>query len=637
MATVIEKISEEIRDAYYGRTPFIMLDTFETGLAREAALKADVIELTVSSELPAPKDKGYYRLIGKDEDYRQSVNFSRSCETLDRLCENGCSPLGKDAVQPQLILLDLLPKADINEKIIEALRRYKEAYNDCIDDHSAIRSSIVIITGDPALLPADVLLYTKIISVPYPTLSEIRSMLPDTSEEEAENIASRLAGLSLMQIRDCIKKLERLGVTHIKEKRNRVIYEIKLQNLRRCGSLLTLYEPKGKSETSVDSIGGMANIKKYIKKIEKDIKTGTISITPSGVGHYKGVLLVGVPGCGKSFIAEVLHKELGITMLKLDMNRMMNSYVGESEKALEKALEQAEALSPCILWIDELDKGLSGATSDSGDGGLFKRLFGYLLQWLSKEKQSPCFVYATANDITGFPPELFRSGRFDAVFGAFMPTAAECREILRNLMVSAENKRAEDYKALGKQPPCPLFRDDCKDETTLDSLLLSAINPVYHPNNNGKDETTHNNGKTKAKPKFLTGADIQKIVKEAVMRLGPVEHTPIAGTDWAHALCRIIADPFITTEGYGDDKLNKITACYVRILRGSAIPTDTAPLFSSESYESNTDSKGISTAKYTGSCPSTHPYDTALFGEISKRLPCIASGIENNAFIRDTK
>ncbi len=633
MATVIEKISAEIRDAFFGRKPLVMTDTFEIGIAERAAVQAGVIEFAEKRMLPL--NKSYYCLIEDDMTrYRESESFSVSLSDLDRLSEKGGCLLkekpDEPPVLPKLIVLDILPslEADAFERLLSSLRKYIRAYENCFDDHSALLSSLVMLTGDPSLLPEDISIYTKIIEVPYPDIAELRGMISAENIYTKEDIASRLAGFTYMQARECISKLERLGITDNKAQRDRVIYEMKLQNLRRHGSLLTLYEPKNRREvekTELDKkLGGMENLKDYIKKIKADLKSGAISITPSGVGHYKGILLVGVPGSGKSYMAEVLQEELGITMLRLDMERMMNSYVGESEKALGKALEQAEALSPCIVWIDELDKGLSGASAQSGDGGTFKRMFGHLLKWLSKEKQSPCFIYATANDITGFPPELFRSGRFDAVFGAYMPTAAECRDILLSLMTKAENKRENDYKKLGKEPPCSLFSEDCKSVSALDSLLLTAINPVLK---NCED--------MKKRPKFLTGADIEKIVKEAVKKIGTVDSQPIDGRKWADTLSEIIADPFITTQGYSEEDLNKITACYVRILRSKAIPTGKTPLFDYEGYTSSINASGIAAAEYKGECPSKHEYDIALFTEIKKRLPSFASKIEQNAFLRE--
>ncbi len=633
MATVIEKISAEIRDAFFGRKPLVMTDTFEIGLAERAAVQAGVIEFAEKRTLPL--NQSYYSLIEDDMTrYRESESFSVSPSDLDVLAKKGGCLLNErpdePPVLPKLIILDILPsyETDALEKLFSSLRRYIRAYESCFDDYSALRSSLVVLTGDPSLLPEDVSLYTKIIDVPYPDIAELREMIPSEDAVDREDIAARLAGFTYMQARECISKLERLGITDSKAQRDRVIYEMKLQNLRRHGSLLTLYEPKpctSQEENGLDeSLGGMGNLKDYIKKIKKDLRSGAISITPSGVGHYKGILLVGVPGSGKSYLAGVLQQELGITMLRLDMERMMNSYVGESEKALQKALEQAEALSPCIVWIDELDKGLSGASSQSGDGGTFKRMFGHLLKWLSKEKQSPCFIYATANDITGFPAELFRSGRFDAVFGAYMPSAAECRDILLSLMAKAEKKREDDYKRLGKKPPCPLFTEDCKTQKTLDSLLLTAINPVPRDSDS-----------VKKRPKFLTGADIEKIVKEAVKKIGPADAHPIDGRKWADTLSEIISDPFITTQGYSEEDLNKITACYVRILRSKAIPTGKTPMFDYEGYSASINASGTASAEYKGECPSKHEYDMALFREINKRLPSFASRIEQNAFLRE--
>ncbi len=149
----------------------------------------------------------------------------------------------------------------------------------------------------------------------------------------------------------------------------------------------------------------------------------------AGLPQPKGVLLVGVPGCGKSLSAKALAGVWGVPLLRLDVGRIFGPLVGASEANLRRAIQTAEAVSPCILWIDEVEKGFSGVTSQSG-GGVAARVFGTFLSWL-QDKRSPVFVVATANDLSGIPPEFLRAGRFDDIFFLGLPDRIEREAILR--------------------------------------------------------------------------------------------------------------------------------------------------------------------------------------------------------------
>ena len=147
-----------------------------------------------------------------------------------------------------------------------------------------------------------------------------------------------------------------------------------------------------------------------------------------GLPQQRGVLLVGVPGCGKSLSAKALAGVWGVPLLRLDVGRIFGSVVGASEANLRRAIQTAEAVSPCILWIDEVEKGFSGVKNQSG-GGVAARVFGTFLSWL-QDKRSPVFVVATANDLSGIPPEFLRAGRFDDIFFVVLPDRAQREAIL---------------------------------------------------------------------------------------------------------------------------------------------------------------------------------------------------------------
>jgi SpoVK/Ycf46/Vps4 family AAA+-type ATPase len=148
---------------------------------------------------------------------------------------------------------------------------------------------------------------------------------------------------------------------------------------------------------------------------------------PVGLDPPKGVLLLGVQGSGKSLAAKALAGGFGVPLVRLDFGSMYNKFHGETERNLRESLKSAEALQPCVLWIDEIEKGLATSTSDDG---VSKRVLGYLLTWMA-ERKAKVFLVATANAVHELPPELLRKGRFDEIFFVDLPAAAVRAEIFR--------------------------------------------------------------------------------------------------------------------------------------------------------------------------------------------------------------
>lgn len=182
-------------------------------------------------------------------------------------------------------------------------------------------------------------------------------------------------------------------------------------------------------DASVRDVGGLEGLRKWLdekKELLTPEKRDTLRI--KGLQPPRGILLVGVPGCGKSLSAKSISANWKLPLYRLDFATVQGSYVGQSEQQLKDALTTAENVSPCILWIDEIEKGLSGAGS-SGDGGVSTRMVGQFLFWMQECKKQ-VFVVATANDVSMLPSELLRRGRFDELFFVDLPTAAERRDIL---------------------------------------------------------------------------------------------------------------------------------------------------------------------------------------------------------------
>lgn len=183
-------------------------------------------------------------------------------------------------------------------------------------------------------------------------------------------------------------------------------------------------------DDSVKDVGGLEGLRKWLDE-KKELLTPEKKdeLRSKGLQPPRGILLVGVPGCGKSLSAKSISANWKLPLYRLDFATVQGSYVGQSEQQLKDALTTAENVSPCVLWIDEIEKGLSGATGGSGDGGVSTRMVGQFLFWMQECKKQ-VFVVATANDVSMLPSELLRRGRFDELFFVDLPTADERRDIL---------------------------------------------------------------------------------------------------------------------------------------------------------------------------------------------------------------
>jgi ATP-dependent 26S proteasome regulatory subunit len=174
------------------------------------------------------------------------------------------------------------------------------------------------------------------------------------------------------------------------------------------------------------NVGGLGGLKTWL---ERERPLLTADLRERGIRPPRGVLLVGVPGCGKSLSAKAIAQDWSLPLYRLDFSTIHGQYLGQSEGRLKEALATADHVAPCVLWIDEIEKGLAGATQGSGDGGTSTRLVGQFLYWL-QEARSRVFVVATANDVSRLPPELLRRGRFDELFFVDLPTPDERKEII---------------------------------------------------------------------------------------------------------------------------------------------------------------------------------------------------------------
>jgi SpoVK/Ycf46/Vps4 family AAA+-type ATPase len=249
---------------------------------------------------------------------------------------------------------------------------------------------------------------------------KIRKVKMDLDEAGRERLLQAALGLTLGEAENVFAKIIVTG-DGLEADDVQAVFAEKQQIIRKSG--LLEYYP---TTENFDSVGGLAALKDWL---EKRSLAFSKEARDFGLPPPKGILMLGVQGCGKSLCAKSVSSLWQLPLLRFDMGRMFNSLVGSSEENVRKAVAVAESVAPAILWVDEIDKAFAGSQgSGSSDGGTTARVFGTFLTWLS-EKTSPVFVVATANDISHLPPELMRKGRLDEIFFVDLPGQNERAQI----------------------------------------------------------------------------------------------------------------------------------------------------------------------------------------------------------------
>jgi SpoVK/Ycf46/Vps4 family AAA+-type ATPase len=279
-------------------------------------------------------------------------------------------------------------------------------------------------------LPRELEKETHIIDLPYPDSKDIEAIYQKVraeyhisgSKTPDQELIEAALGLTIMEAEKAfsLAYIENGALTAaevplvIREK----------ENVIKKSGYLEYYHPK----EEMKDVGGLDNLKDWLTKRGRGFDKGASEF---GLNPPRGILLLGIPGTGKSLTAKAIGNLWRFPLLRLDMGKIFGGIVGESEKNIREALNIAEAIAPSILWIDEIEKGMSGiSSSGSTDGGTTARVLGTFLTWM-QEKAKPVFVVATANDISQLPPELLRKGRVDEIFFVDLPTQKEREEIFK--------------------------------------------------------------------------------------------------------------------------------------------------------------------------------------------------------------
>ncbi|HEX2127129.1 MAG TPA: AAA family ATPase [Thermoleophilaceae bacterium] len=316
------------------------------------------------------------------------------------------------------------------------------------------RLSTVVLVESADKLPPELDAHVVRYDLRFPSRAEYRLALHAVLESlelngraaveitaaDYDEFCGAVTGLTLNQARQAIarvaiedRRLTRDDLSRLAEYKARALQE---------DGLLEYFPPADNRY----ELGGFSNLTRWLDRARVGFSPEAAEL---GLEPPKGILLVGVQGCGKSLAAKVIAREWRLPLLKLDAGRLFDKFIGETERNFRKAIAIAEATAPAILWIDELEKAIapSGGGGDT-DGGLSRRLFGSFLTWL-QEKTAPVFVVATANDLSLLPPELLRKGRFDEIFFVDLPNDEEREQVFRiHLALRKQDPEAFDMSAL---------------------------------------------------------------------------------------------------------------------------------------------------------------------------------------------
>ena len=289
----------------------------------------------------------------------------------------------------------------------------------------------IIVVSETETVPKELEKFTSILDIPNMSKDEIEKYILKFSkdnnikvdEKDIGEVAISLKGLTKLEI-DHVLNMIIESKNNISISGRDIIIKEKGQIIKKS-SILEIIDFKEK----IEDIGGLEGLKEWLKS-KAQVFRRLDEAKKFGVDTPKGVLLVGMPGCGKSLAAKASARLFNVPLLRLDIGRLLGKYVGESEHNMRVALKTAESISPCILWIDEIEKAFAGINQDGGASDITKRLFGQFLTWL-QEKENTVFVVATANDVTVFPPEFFRKGKFDEIFFIDFPNEEEREKIFK--------------------------------------------------------------------------------------------------------------------------------------------------------------------------------------------------------------
>lgn len=352
----------------------------------------------------------------------------------------------------RIFLFKGLNRSLVNEDEVSLMQSFATKYEEGRYDKN---TTIIIVSPDPiSTLPLPLLKFVTILEILPPSIDEIRQYIIKTygttvstsRPVDVDKMVHTLQGLQMQEVKQTLRT-----VMELKHRINQSAVEMALEEKKHIVKKSGIIEVID-TEVEFDQVGGLQKLRDDLT-IKSAIFSNLGDAERYKVPIPKGILIIGMPGCGKSMIAQATANLFKVSLLRLDVSRLMGKYVGESEANLRLALATAEAAHPCVLWIDEIEKAFAGGNGKSGDNDmLVMRMMGYFLTWM-QERKTPVYIVATANDV--MRPEFMRKGRFDEVYFVDFPTETERAQIL-NVKIQKYRKMKDsifDFSEIG----------DCED------------------------------------------------------------------------------------------------------------------------------------------------------------------------------
>jgi hypothetical protein len=325
------------------------------------------------------------------------------------------------------LLLDVMPYL--------GYASYQRAVRELCERRGCLEHTLVFV-GSKVELPPELETIAVRFSLRLPDENTLRKMVNDEAQLYQREHGGRRVEVDRDALGAIVRNLRGLSLTEARRIARHLIFrdgavcsadlpelaKLKFELLNKSGYLHYEYDTARFAD-----VAGLSRLKQWIGQ-----RRGAFcgDVLPPGLDPPKGVLLLGVQGCGKSLAAKAVAGVFDVPLVRLDFGTLYNKYHGETEKNLRDALASAEQLEPCVLWMDELEKGLASSGSSEGDGGVSRRVLGYFLTWMA-ERKSKVFLVATANNVQELPPELLRKGRFDEIFFVDLPDHAARAEVFR--------------------------------------------------------------------------------------------------------------------------------------------------------------------------------------------------------------
>jgi len=423
-SNVFEQIADMLK-AYY---PIIYLNTFEynrTNQKIKGIIKNDKLDFDIYN---------WNRVDGltKHNIVDNTIEEIPNLEEPEELLLNISTRIENDKNEVFIIedFHEFIDEINIKirlRQLAETLRFYRK--------HLILISSVLI-------LPTELEKYITVIDIPLPSRADLEAVLNQIAKNAKVQLDNNLKkdlidaalGMTVMEadLAYCLAAVKNnLGADS-----PRIVSLEKEQIIKKSG-ILDYFDVN----ESLKNVGGMEHLKTWLKKRKAAFE---YQAQKWNLSEPKGLLLLGVPGGGKSLTAKSIASLWNMPLLRLDIGRVFQGEVGSSENNIRKAIATAEAVAPCVLWIDEIEKGLSGSqSSGSTDGGTTSRIFSTILTWM-QEKSKSVFIVATANDISLLPPELLRKGRFDEIFFVDLPSENERKSIFK-IHLEKNGHKAEQF------------------------------------------------------------------------------------------------------------------------------------------------------------------------------------------------